>query len=69
VPGYDDGVEGEDRSRYAHTQFHEHQRPKNWGSYPDKEERPTPECPQKGQRKKILRLHVRTAPFIPVVGW
>jgi hypothetical protein len=67
--GHDDGVEGEDRSRYAHTQLHEHQRPQNWGSYPDKEERSAPERPQKDQAKKIFRFHVRTAPFIPVVGW
>jgi hypothetical protein len=68
VPGHD-GVEGEDRSRYAHTQFHEHQRPLNGGSYPDEEELPAPERPQNDQNKKIFRFHVRTAPFIPVVGW
>lgn len=48
--------EGEDRSRYAHTQFHEHQRPQNRGNYPGKEERPVPERPQKDQTKKIFRF-------------
>lgn len=51
--------EGEDRSRYAHTQFHEHQRPQNRGSYPGKEERPVPERPRriKPSRSFVSRPH------------